>query len=318
MKKYGVHKTLGIVLSATLVALCVVSEGQVRRLTQSVRTISRNPIDSRAQATPLPASASPDIIWVQCPADAQALGATCGKLPVPLDRNDPQGSKIGIYFEIYTHTNTGPAESAILLNPGGPGAGTTSYRDLAVGYFSANLDVHDLLLIDDRGRGFSGVIDCSELQEGTASFPDAEANCAVQLGAADSRYGTGDIAMDTDAVRSALGYDKVDYWGGSYGGEDVTAYATRFGQHLRSIILDAGGGAPALKAFWGDSLSAHSTLREVKLDCQRSPTCAPDHPDPTAVGVEKVRPESILSSFRVLLLCGFFWRTIQLCGRGQD
>jgi pimeloyl-ACP methyl ester carboxylesterase len=45
--------------------------------------------------------------------------------------------------------------------------------------------------------------------------------------------------MDTDAVRAALGYDKVDYWGSSYGGEDVTAYATRFGQHLRSIALDA-------------------------------------------------------------------------------
>jgi len=189
---------------------------------------------------------------------------------------------MGIYFEIYTHTNTGPAESAILFNPGGPGAGTTYYRDLIAGFFSANLDVHDLLLIDDRGRGFSRAIDCKELQEGTALFPRAEADCAAQLGAADSRYGTGDIAMDTDAVRSALGYDKVDYWGGSYGGEDVTAYATRFGQHLRSIILDAGGGAPALKPFWGDSLSAHSTLREVKLDCQRSPTCTPDHPDPTA------------------------------------
>jgi pimeloyl-ACP methyl ester carboxylesterase len=45
----------------------------------------------------------------------------------------------------------------------------------------------------------------------------------AQLGTTASRHGTGDIAKDTDAVRAALGYDKVDYHGGSYGGEDVTA-----------------------------------------------------------------------------------------------
>ena len=96
-------------------------------------------------------------------------------------------------------------------------------------------------------------------------------DCAAQLGTRDSRYGTGDIAMDTDAVRSALGYDKVDYWGGSYGGEDVTAYATRFGEHLRSIILDAPMGTPALQPFILDGDNARATAREVRLGCQRSP-----------------------------------------------
>jgi pimeloyl-ACP methyl ester carboxylesterase len=85
--------------------------------------------------------------------------------------------------------------------------------------------------------------------------------------------------MDTDAVRAALGYDKVDYWGASYGGEDVTAYATRFGQHLRSIVLDAPEGTPALRAFLLDGKEARSTARAVRLDCTRSPTCSPDHPD---------------------------------------
>jgi pimeloyl-ACP methyl ester carboxylesterase len=145
-----------------------------------------------------------------------------------------------------------------------------------------NLDAHDFLLIDDRGRGFSAAIDCGELQHGTAPFADAETDCAAQLGDADSRYGTGDVAMDTDAVRAALGYDKVDYWGGSYGGEDVTAYATRFGEHLRSIVLDAPEGTPALQTFLLDGNSARATAREVRLDCLRSPTCSADHTDPDA------------------------------------
>jgi pimeloyl-ACP methyl ester carboxylesterase len=145
-----------------------------------------------------------------------------------------------------------------------------------------NLDVHDFLLIDDRGRGSSAAINCEELQHGTAEFEDAESDCAAQLGNADSLYGTGDVAMDTDAVRAALGYDKVDYWGGSYGGEDVTAYATRFGQHLRSIVLDAPEGTPGLKAFSLDGSEARSTAREIRLDCLRSPTCSADHSDPDA------------------------------------
>src|SRR5437762_6830836 len=173
------------------------------------------------------ATASRAIIWVTCPTEAQALGAICGTLAVPLDRRHPREKKISIYFELYLHSNPGPAESAILANDGGPGDTTTGLRAGALFVFGQNLDVHDLLLIDDRGRGLSTTIDCDELQHGTALFDHAEKDCASQLGDTASMYATGDIAMDTDAVRAALGYDQVDYCGGSYGGVDVTAYATR-------------------------------------------------------------------------------------------
>jgi hypothetical protein len=63
---------------------------------------------------------------------------------------------------------------------------------------------------------------------------------------------------------------------------EVTAYATRFGQHLRSVVLDAAVGTPALKAFARDGDSARVSLREVRLDCLRSPTCSADHPNPDA------------------------------------
>jgi len=229
-----------------------------------------------------PATAAPDILWVQCPAEAKMLGAICGYVPVPLDRQNPDRGKIRIYFELYVHSNPGLAESAIMANPGGPGYTTTGQRELGLLLFGQNLDVHDIVGIDDRGRGFSGTIDCQELQHGTAPFGDAEADCAAQLGNSASFYGTGDIAMDTDAVRAALGYDKVDYFGGSYGGEDVTAYATRFGEHLRSIVMDAPQGTPELKAFTVERYSSRATPREVRLDCLRSPTCVADHSNPDA------------------------------------
>jgi pimeloyl-ACP methyl ester carboxylesterase len=74
----------------------------------------------------------------------------------------------------------------------------------------------------------------------------------------------------------------VDYYGGSYGGADVTAYATRFGEHLRSIVLDAPYGTPALNQFVFESNRTHAEPRMVSLDCSCSPTCFPDHPFPLA------------------------------------
>ena len=131
---------------------------------------------TRPQQSSALAAASPDVVWAPCPPEAQALGAMCGTLPVLLDRQDPDGPKINIYFELYLHTNSGLAQSAILLNTGGPGVGTTSVlRGPGLALFARNLDVHDFLLIDDRGRGLSAAINCEELQHGTVPFWIAEA-----------------------------------------------------------------------------------------------------------------------------------------------
>jgi pimeloyl-ACP methyl ester carboxylesterase len=238
----------------------------------------------RAEPAPLPESANLAAIEpTTCPPAAEAEGfpVVCGYVPVPLDWAHPDAlGTIKIYFELYTHTGEGPAESAMLMNWGGPGSATAAYRFYAFYFFGQDLDTHDLLLIDDRGRGLSSTIDCSALQHGTAPFAQAEAECAAQLGLAASRYGTGEIAQDTDAVRAALGYDKVDYFGWSYGGADVEAYATRFGDHLRSIVLDAPVGTPGVYQFDFDRARSQAEPRAIRLQCLRSPTCAADHPFP--------------------------------------
>src|SRR5262249_18803816 len=142
-----------------------------------------------------------------------------------------------------------------------------------------SLDVHDLVLFDDRGRGSSSAINCPDLQYGTAPFDTAVAECAAQLDTAASACGTGAIADDVEALRAALAYDKIDYVGVSYGGEDVAAYATRYGWHLRSILLDAPAGSPYLPAFAADRGSTSSIPSSTELGCKRSPTCRVDHLD---------------------------------------
>jgi pimeloyl-ACP methyl ester carboxylesterase len=241
----------------------------------------------------LPLTATHDAVQTNCP--GKGLGAACGTVTVPLDRRHPNNGTIKVFFELFTHIGGGPARSTLLVNFGGPGIGTTTNTYSALWLFAHNLTYDDLLLIDDRGRGFSSTIDCIPLQQGNGPFADAEADCAAQLGQAASRYGTGDVAQDTEAVRAALGYDKVDYYGASYGGEDVTAYATRFGLRLRSIVLDAPAGTPDLQPFISQQYTIRAIPRMVSLACAYSPTCRPDHPNAEAdlnwlVGYVQARP----------------------------
>ena len=45
-------------------------------------------------------------------------GAVCGHVDVPLDRGDALAGSISIHFELYLHTDPGPAKSAIIVNFG--------------------------------------------------------------------------------------------------------------------------------------------------------------------------------------------------------
>jgi pimeloyl-ACP methyl ester carboxylesterase len=219
----------------------------------------------------------PNITPVACPEPTADL---CGYIAVPLDRRHPKRAQFQIYFERYPHTGSGPAQSAILVNLGGPGFGTTGDRDNFQFFFANNLDVHDLLLVDDRGRRLSGAINCPELQHGTAPFAQSEIDCAAQLGDSASRYGTGDIAQDMEALRKALGYELLDYLGASWGGVDATAYATRYGKHVRSLVLDAPVSPPNMAELLRLHYRTNSDPRMVRLDCLRSLLCSQDQTDP--------------------------------------
>jgi pimeloyl-ACP methyl ester carboxylesterase len=226
----------------------------------------------RAAPGRLPRTAATAVVSDVCA--PEAVGAVCGHVDVPLDRAHSGAGTLPIAFELYLHSEPGPAVSAILVNIGGPGLGTLFLRDAALFFFGALLDRHDLLLIDDRGRGQSAAIGCPDLQHGTAPILAAAQACAAQLGPAAQRYGTGDIAKDVEAVRAALGYDKVDFYGASYGGADISAYATRFGEHLRSLVLDAPWGTPYRDLFTRDAQRVHADMRRVGLLCRRSPSCS--------------------------------------------
>jgi hypothetical protein len=77
---------------------------------------------SRLLAAPALTTSSAILTYVTRP---EATASLCGYVPVPLDRTYPNGTQLQIYFEVYPHTAPGAAVSAIMVNVGGPGPGTT-------------------------------------------------------------------------------------------------------------------------------------------------------------------------------------------------
>jgi pimeloyl-ACP methyl ester carboxylesterase len=142
------------------------------------------------------------------------------------------------------------------------------------------LDRRDLLLVDARGTGAFGAIDCPDLQQGQGMLLAAVAMCGTQLGATIDDYGTAAVDDDLDAVRDALGIDRLDLVGISYGAYAAEAYAIRHPDHLRTLVLDAPAD-PSAGDFWQLGV-LHQLLGTPDLICARSPSCTNDVPDATS------------------------------------
>ena len=99
-------------------------------------------------------------------------GAWCGSLWVPFDRADPAAGTIRINFEWYPASHT-PAGTVVAVE-GGPGYPSTGSRDYYLELFAPVQRNRNLLLVDNRGTGFSGLINCRPLERWHLALGDAE------------------------------------------------------------------------------------------------------------------------------------------------
>jgi pimeloyl-ACP methyl ester carboxylesterase len=209
---------------------------------------------------------------------SDARSALCGTVAVPVDRADPALGTIPIFFRVVRHSGSGPAREPIVTTEGGPGYAVNEnnwqqYRDFVFGPLRAR---HDLVFIDQRGAGRSRAIDCPSLQNGvTGDVFAAYSACASVLGPAANDYGSGDVALDIDAVRAALGIGRFDFYGGSYAAVDIQAYAARFGEHLAAVVLDSPSKIVSFDDFFRSGPPA--IVRAVTFVCRRSVSCSADH-----------------------------------------
>jgi pimeloyl-ACP methyl ester carboxylesterase len=165
--------------------------------------------------------------------------AYCGTLVRPLDPTGRVPGNIPIAFAIYPHTDTSVAAGeTIVAQEGGPGLPSIGTRSSYRALFKPMLAHHDLLMIDARGTGASGLIDCDPLQHQQVQTVAAVGKCGASLGEAADLYGTGLAVEDMVAVLDALDIGKFDYYGDSYGTFFGQVLAARHPDRLRAVVLD--------------------------------------------------------------------------------
>jgi pimeloyl-ACP methyl ester carboxylesterase len=209
-------------------------------------------------------------------------GTRCGSIAVPLDRTGATRGRLRIFFERYPRRDRRrPSLGTMLAIEGGPGFSTTDSRDFYLELLRPLRARRDLLLVDLRGTGRSGALDCPALSLTISEYVVRAGMCAAELGARREFYDTHAAVEDVAAVLDALHIRKVDLYGDSYGSYAAQVFAARHGGRLRSLVLDGTYPVPGTDPAFGDL--AVATQRALRLVCARRPSCAARGQDPVAV-----------------------------------
>jgi pimeloyl-ACP methyl ester carboxylesterase len=168
-----------------------------------------------------------------CPDDPSGH---CGTLRVPLDRSGEIKGTIAIKF---AYKGSLRGRTPILALSGGPGqAGVSLLGDFADSMRPAGR--HGVVVLDQRGTGYSGVLRCTPLEKSDLLKAGREAaECARKLGAKRDYYRSDDSVEDMDALRAALGIQRWSIYGVSYGTRVATLYAQRHPDRVDRLVLDS-------------------------------------------------------------------------------
>jgi pimeloyl-ACP methyl ester carboxylesterase len=203
-------------------------------------------------------AASKRVTFTPCEGDYE-----CATVEVPVDYADPNGAKIGISVLRAPAKEPSARLGAVVVNPGGPGQAfverlATTYPVLSAAFSKATTKF-DVVTFDWRGVGRSAPIACSDdalFERFRATDLTLETPGSLQavtelrtallsgcLAKADARVlgamNTENAARDLDRIREALGEEKLNYLGFSYGTWLGATYATLFPDRVRAFALDS-------------------------------------------------------------------------------
>ncbi|MGH9442498.1 MAG: alpha/beta hydrolase [Thermoanaerobaculia bacterium] len=213
----------------------------------------------------------------------------CGRFEVWEDRAKRAGRKISLRIVVLPATGSEKQPDPVFVFEGGPGQ---SAVESAAGEAAGGAEVNrrrDIVLVDVRGTGDSNGLQCKALQGHAGALGvlesflpvDGVRACRQALEPrADLRLYTTSIAVDdVDDVREALGYDRINVEGGSYGTRAALVYMRRHPEHVRTAVL--GGIVPTdtrMPLYF--ARDAQTALDRLIAACGKDSACHAAFPDP--------------------------------------
>jgi len=198
----------------------------------------------------------------------------CASVRVPEDPRRPAGPTIALNVAVLPAT-THPVAGALFYLEGGPGGSATAAAIRVNAMFAEVGRRRDLVMVDQRGTGGSG----AACPHGYVQGADAAAvtryvrRCLRSLKGQPRLDTTSVAADDLEAVRRALGYGRIDLYGGSYGATLAQVYLRRHPASVRTVVLDSGS-LPDVRLYDVSPRNAERALDAQFARCAAQPACA--------------------------------------------
>jgi pimeloyl-ACP methyl ester carboxylesterase len=206
-----------------------------------------------------------------CP---NARGFTCSTLTVALDHS---GRTAGtLHLPVAAADNADAPRGVLVVLTGGPGQGGVAFVPRVRARMRALLRDYRMVMLDQRGTG-KVALECPALQRamGTSDLTvpprgSVEA-CARRLGPRRRFYSTADTVADVDALRVALGADKLTLDGTSYGTFVAERYAMAYPTRVARLVLDSVVPAAGLDGLEVDGMREVARVLRAVCRAQRCP-----------------------------------------------
>ena len=213
------------------------------------------------------------------PGTTLTASAQCGSLEVPENPDEPDGKKISLNIAYAKATSTDVAPDPVFIFAGGPGQAATETWVMLRGTLNKVRRNRDIVMIDQRGTGQSNKLDCpfegsddlnTELD--LDQLREFTRECLDGLDGDPRFYTTTHGMRDYDAVRRAMGFDKINLLGISYGTRSAQVYLRMFPDTVRTVTLDSV--IPMQLALGQEHAPMlDRAVREVFQDCRDDATC---------------------------------------------
>ena len=218
----------------------------------------------------------------------------CAELTVPRDYQDLQAGDIAISLS-RARTRSASPMGTIVINPGGPGGSGVDFTGyVASGIMPSVAARYHVVGFDPRGVGRSAPVTCMTGRQTTAwlrtdTSPDTPAEeealmrraatigpgCLSMSPSIARNVSTEETVHDMDILRAALGDERLNLLGFSYGTFLGTKYAERFPDRVGRFVLD-GAVDPSLDVMQvsqGQSIGFQEAFQRFAAHCAKQGNC---------------------------------------------
>ncbi len=228
--------------------------------------------------------------WKSC---AEDRTAQCATLTVPIDWAQPYGPSVAIALARRPAADPKTRIGTLVVHPGGPGGSGVDFTLDSTTFFTPELRRRfDIVGFDPRGISRSHPVVCTTTLVTAAPPPSIDnaraydtfaaynrrlaADCAQRTGPLYDHVDTLSVVRDLEALRAALGEEKISFYGASYGTLLGQQYAQRYPQRIRAMVLDSvmDHTVDTDGFLSSEAATAQDSFDEFVAWCARSTECA--------------------------------------------